>query len=279
MPPTAHEQTVVTVLHPGAMGAAVARQAMLGGATVRWVSAGRSSPTRKRASDAGLQEYGELSAALDGADVVLSICPPAHAEEVARALPGYAGIYVEANAIAPSRTRHIATLLPRARVVDGGIIGEPPSQAGTTRLYLSGPAEGVPELFTGTALEVVTLDGGIGQASALKMAYASYQKISRALAAVAHVLAREYGVDEQLAHEAQLLRSFPLAETGQLPGVAAKAWRWAPEMREIAATLDAAGLPDELALGAAAVFERLAAAKDDQLGIDAVLDMLRARRQ
>jgi 3-hydroxyisobutyrate dehydrogenase-like beta-hydroxyacid dehydrogenase len=83
---------VVTLLHPGAMGAAVGRQTVHGGANVRWVAAGRGAATRKRAADAGLEEYGELAAALDGADIVLSICPPAHAEEVARAVAGYAGV-------------------------------------------------------------------------------------------------------------------------------------------------------------------------------------------
>src|SRR5574337_28135 len=254
--------TIVTLLHPGEMGAAVGRQAVSGGATVRWAGAGRSAATRKRAADAGLEEHAELAAALDGTDVVLSICPPAHAEEVARAGAGYTGIYVEANAIAPARTRRIATLLPRAQVVDGGIIGAPPYHRGTTRLYLSGNADRIPDLFDGTALEVVTLPGGIGQASALKMAYASYQKASRVLAAVAHALATEHGVDEYLMREADLLRSFPLADVDQFPEVATKAWRWAPEMREVADTLRDAALPAELALGAAAALGRWTAAKD-----------------
>lgn len=51
-------------------------------------------------------------------------------------------------------------------------------------------------------------------------------------------------------------------------------------MREIAATLSGVDLPDDLALGAAAVFERLAAAKDrGDLDVTAVLHMLRDRRQ
>lgn len=252
---------------------------MLGGSKVRWVSAGRSEATRRRAAECGFEECSDLATAMDGAEFVLSICPPANAEDVARAVAGYTGVFVEANAIAPARTERIASLLPRARVVDGGIIGEPPSRAGTTRLYLSGDATGIPELFAGTALEVVTLAGGVGRASALKMAYASYQKISRTLAAVAHALARDHGVGDALLREAALLRSFPLAETAQFPAVAAKAWRWEPEMREIADTLIAAELPDDLATAAAAVFERLAAGRGRDLDVDAVLDLLHSRRQ
>lgn len=268
----------VTVLHPGAMGAAVGRQAVAGGAAVRWVSAGRSAATRKRAAAAGFIECADLDAALDGADIVMSICPPAGAEDLARSLSGYTGIFVEANAITPARTARIAAMLPDARVVDGGIIGEPPHRAGTTRLYLSGESHGVPELFAGTALEVVTLPGGIGRASALKLAYASYQKASRVLAAVAHALAREHRVDEFLMHEAELLASRPLADVGQFPEVAAKAWRWAPEMREVAELLDESGLPPQLALGAAAALDRWTPAKDrEDVDVAAALDLLAQR--
>lgn len=266
---------VVTVLHPGAMGAAVGRQAVAGGARLRWVGAGRSQATRSRAAAAGFEEFRDLPTALDGADIVLSICPPAAAEDLAAELVGYTGVFVEANAITPARTARIAAMLPNARVVDGGIIGEPPQRPGTTRLYLSGDATGVPELFAGTALEVVTLPGGIGRASALKMAYASYQKASRVLAAVAHALAREHRVDEHLMREAALLRSFPLADVEQFPGVAAKAWRWAPEMTEVAEVLRDSGLPDDLALGAAAALQRWETAKDrDDLDVAGALDLL-----
>lgn len=267
--------TVVTVLHPGAMGAAVGRQAVAGGATVRWVSTGRSGATRKRAAAAGFEEFTDLAAALDGTEVVLSICPPADAEDLARSLAGYRGTFVEANAITPASTARIAAMLPGAHVVDGGIIGEPPQRAGTTRLYLSGDVDGVPDLFTGTALEVVTLPGGIGRASALKLAYASYQKASRVLAAVAHGLARQHAVDEYLIREAALLQSRPLAEPTQFPDVAAKAWRWGPEMREVADLLSESGLPSGLALGAADALDRWAAAKDrDDLDVAAALDLL-----
>lgn len=272
--------TIVALLHPGEMGAAVGRQAVIGGATVRWVAAGRGAATRKRAAAAGLEEHPELAAALHGTDVVLSICPPAYAENVARAVAGYTGVYVEANAIAPTRTQRIAALLPGAQVVDGGIIGAPPHSRGTTRLYLSGDADRVPDLFGGTVLEVITLPGGIGQASALKMAYASYQKSSRVLAAVAHGLATEHGVDSYLRREADLLRSFPLAEVDQFPEVAAKAWRWAPELHEVADTLRDAALPVELALGAAAALERWAPAKDrDDLQVADALGLLTEHRE
>jgi hypothetical protein len=272
---TIGEVTVVTLLHPGSMGAAVGAQAIQNGATVRWVAASRSAATRKRATEAGLIECADLATALEGCDVILSICPPAHAEDVARSVAGYQGVYLDANAVSPTRVQRLTDLLPTAIVVDGGIIGGPPRMPGTTRLYVSGQCESIAALFDGTALEVVTLPGGVGQASALKLAYASYQKASRVLAAIAHALAREHDVADQLVHEAELLHSRPLADLDVLCSAAARSWRWAPEMREVNDTLRAAGLPGGMALGAADALERWAPVKDrDDLDVDDVLRLL-----
>jgi hypothetical protein len=83
-------------------------------------------------------------------------------------------------------------------------------------------------------------------------------------------------VAAELAREAGSLTSNILAETNQLPSVAARAWRWAPELEEIAATLRTAGLPTEMAEGAAAVLGRWADDKDDyDLPLEEVLAHLR----
>jgi Domain of unknown function (DUF1932) len=267
--------TVVTLLHPGSMGAAVGAQASRNGVTVRWVAAGRSVATRRRATEAGLDECPDLATALQDCDIVLSICPPAYAEDVARSVAGYAGVYLDANAISPARVQRLAGLLPGAVVVDGGIIGGPPTTPGTTRLYVSGNSEPIPALFADTALDVVTLPGEVGQASALKLAYASYQKASRVLAAIAHALAREHDVEDQLVREAELLHSRPLADLDVFCAAAARAWRWAPEMREVNDALQAAGLPGGMALGAADALGRWTSVKDrDDLDVDEVLGLL-----
>ena len=85
------------------------------------------------------------------AELILSICPPHAALDVARALNGFDGIYVDANAISPAHALEIAALHPR--FVDGGIVGGPPREPGTT-LYLSGSgASEVAALFAGSTLE------------------------------------------------------------------------------------------------------------------------------
>ena len=253
--------TTIGVLHPGRMGAAVGRQLASRGHRVLWDPAGRSPATAERARDAGLERSADLATACD---VIISLCPPASAEQVAEGVAGFEGVFVEANAISPARVRRIADRADR--VVDGCVIGPPPPDAGGTRLYLSGAArevETAAALFDGTAVDAVAIEGGVGQASALKMAFGSYNKTMGALAAVSHALAQTYGVGGHLLTEARRITGHHLADPGRLPSVAARAWRWAPEMDEVAATLQDAGLPAELADAAAAVFRRWEEDQDD----------------
>jgi 3-hydroxyisobutyrate dehydrogenase-like beta-hydroxyacid dehydrogenase len=260
----------VGILHPGAMGAQVGAQVVAAGAGsgVWWVGAGRSAETRARADAAGLRDAGSLDALADGCEVILSVCPPAFARSVARSVAdtGFSGVYVDANAISPEHAVEVASRFDgQARVVDGGIIGGPPRHRGegATRLYLSGPddvaVEQVRALFDGTALEPHVLPGPIGQASALKLAFASFNKISYLLAAQAYGLAAGHGVDKELhSLAAHIVPGTLLASPEQLTSAGPRAWRWAPEMDEIAAACTAIGLPGDAADAASAAFARWA---------------------
>lgn len=259
---------IIGLLHPGAMGAALGAALVSAGHAVLWSPDGRSDRTAARAEATGLRPVTGLADLLDRADLVLSVCPPAAAEAVADSMSGFRRVFVDANAISPHRMAALAAKLTAsgATVVDGAVIGPPPGNGATARLYLCGPEEAaglVRDLFAGGPAEPVLVPGGIGRASALKMAYGSFQKAGRALAAVSHALADEYGVTEQLLAEAAALGPNALTDRDYLPSAAARAWRWAPEMAEVADTLRAAGLPPELMEGAEAVFGRWAADKDD----------------
>ncbi|WP_405859163.1 DUF1932 domain-containing protein [Streptomyces sp. NBC_01515] len=275
--------TTFTLLHPGAMGAKVGGEATRTGTRVLYVPTGRSPASLQRAREAGLEPAESLESALAASDFVLSVCPPHAAEDVAREVltHPFRGVYVEANAISPDRTRRIAAACAERGVLmlDGSIVGGPPGPGSAPRLYLSGDEEQVARVarsFKDTQVMARPLDAPLGAASALKMAYASYQKSARVLAAVSHALAASHGVATELALEAGALRSNILAETDQLPSVAARAWRWAPELEEIAATLRTAGLPADMAEGAAAVLGRWADDKDDyDLPLEEVLAHLR----
>ncbi|MER6912463.1 DUF1932 domain-containing protein [Streptomyces sp. NPDC000594] len=268
--------TTVVLLHPGAMGAPLAGHVVARGHRVLWVAEGRSPRTRQRAGSAGLEPCDTLGEALERGSTVLSVCPPHAAEEVAGrvAALGWRGVYVEANAVSPQRVRRIAEVLAGCSVVDGAIIGPPPAGGRTARLYLAGAAPlvaSVASLFAGTGVRVRSAGDEVGSASALKMAFAGYQKSARALAGIAHALAAHHGVAELLTEEARTHSPPILADPGYLPSVAARAWRWGPEMDEIADTLRAARLPAEPAEAIGRVLDRWSTAKDQDLPLDTVL--------
>ena len=233
--------TRVGLLFPGEMGAAV-------GSAVRgdvvWASDGRSDATRQRASV--FTDLGSVEELVRASDVVLSVCPPAIAEEVAVEVFGYRfeGVYVDANAISPERMRRIAARAER--VVDGSIIA-----AKGIHLYLAGKgAEDVAALFAGSDVKAIPLHAEPGAASALKMAFGGWNKIGIALTAQAHGIARAYGVEKWLGDEG--------VPEDRLPRVAERAWRWAPEMEEVAATCLEAGVQPKLARAAAAFYRDVA---------------------
>ncbi|MFE8948163.1 DUF1932 domain-containing protein [Streptomyces sp. NPDC007856] len=174
---------------------------------------------------------------------------------------------------------NISAILLRsgATVVDGSVIGSPPSNSKRPRFYLSGPAEALPAvlgLFDGSSVQARALSGGVGQAPALKLSYSSYQKASRALAAVAYALASDHGVEGELLDIAAGRTTSYLTETTYFPKVAARSWRWGPEMREAAHALEEAGLPSDLANAAAAVMERWSGLKDASPDLALVMEEL-----
>lgn len=276
--------TTVCILHPGEMGAEVGAAARAAGARVLWVSADRGGATRDRAGAAGLEDAGTLQAALAKASVVLSICPPHAAVDLAASVAAgrFRGTYVDANAISPETSRRIGDIVATAGAsfVDGGIIGPPPAKPGTTRLYLSGPASAdVAALFAGSPLGTVVLDAPVGAASAVKACYAGWTKGAATLLLSVRALARHEGVEAALAEEWKISQPNLFAQLDRAVLQSRKGWRWIAEMEEIGATFDRAGLPDGFALAAAEVCRRLEPFKDARgTTIDAVVDALLAKR-
>jgi hypothetical protein len=234
---------IVGLLHPGEMGASVGRALQANRHEVLWASEGRSEATRARA--ATFRDVGSLSALVEGAELILAICPPHAALDVAREVEGFDGVYVDANAISPMRAKEVAAIHPR--FVDGGIVGGPPEEPGTT-LYLSGSgAASVAVLFVGTNLEPRV----VADASAIKMAYAAWSKGSAAMLLAIRDVARHFGVEEEWELAApELAKRLPRAEHA----AATKGWRWEGEMEEIADTFAAAGQPDGFHRAAARVY-------------------------
>jgi 3-hydroxyisobutyrate dehydrogenase-like beta-hydroxyacid dehydrogenase len=139
-------------------------------------------------------------------------------------------------------------------------------------LYLSGDPQDVASvaaLFPEGDVKPIPLEGGVGSASALKMAFGGWNKIGSALTAQAYAIARAYGVEDALAGEG--------VDSERFVRSARKAWRWAPEMEEVADTCEALGLPGGLGRGASEIFSRWDAHRDRPADLDQLLDDLSPR--
>jgi 3-hydroxyisobutyrate dehydrogenase-like beta-hydroxyacid dehydrogenase len=280
------EAQVVGLLHPGEMGSAVGATLVASGARVLWASAGRGALSRERAVGLGLEDAGTLDALVRRAGTILSVAPPHAALEVGHqvAALGFRGVFVDANAIAPETSREIARLIQHGggRFVDGGIIGPANRKPGAARIYLSGPeAAGVKRLLEAGPVVPIVLDGPVGAASALKIAYGGWNKGSQALLMAIRAFALAEGVDEALLAEWALSQpDVPARSERAVNDNARKAWRFVGEMEEDARALAQAGLPAGFHEAAGDIYQRLAAYKDTATPpavADALAELLKRR--
>jgi 3-hydroxyisobutyrate dehydrogenase-like beta-hydroxyacid dehydrogenase len=250
------------------MGVSVAASAKNGGHQVYWVSAGRSSRTIQRATGIDLHDMGTLSRLCRRCDVIISVCPPDAAETVADQVldHSFAGLYLDANAISPERAVRIGRKMARAGVayVDGGIIGGPAWEPGHTWLYLSGKqAQDVAALFSAGPLETEVIGDRVGKASALKMCFAANTKGTTALLCAILAAAERLDVRKELERQWSRHESdFADQAARRVRRVTAKAWRFAGEMDEIAATLAGTGVPGDFHAAASILYRRMAHFKD-----------------
>jgi len=257
---------VIGITSPGNMGAAVGARLTANRLRVLTSLQGRGAASRARAEAAG------LTAATDErlveADFLLSILPPkdavAIAERLAPALRAAARkpVYVDCNAVSPATVRRIAEVVEATGTpfVDGGIIGGPPREGyAGPKFYVSGPdAERVTE-FNQYGLVIRVVEGGIGAASALKLAYAGINKGTIALGAAMVLVARRAGVEDDLLQALSESQRPLLAQFSRgVPDMFSKAARWAPEMREIADYVERS-VEADIYDGMAEFFERLGA--------------------
>ncbi len=232
----------IAVVAQGAMGAGVGRALKEGGADVITSLEGRSSASAKRAAEAGMEAVSDRD--LVTADIVLSIVPPGDAMAFARRMaPHLAGaahkpLFVDCNAVSPDTVQKIAAVVvgTGARFVDAGIIGGPPHKglAGPA-IYVSGKNAVDLEALAAFGLDIRTMDGAVGAASALKMSYGGITKGTTAIGSAMMLAAVRGGAARALRDE--LAASQPALTPWferQIPGMYQKAYRWVAEMREIA---------------------------------------------
>jgi 3-hydroxyisobutyrate dehydrogenase-like beta-hydroxyacid dehydrogenase len=260
---------VVAVVAAGEMGAGVGARLAERGCRVLTSLAGRSAATAARAKAAGMTDASDPE--LADADVFLSIAPPAEAlalaERFAPALQAASvkPLYADCNAVGPEAVRGIGAVIEAvgAPFVDAGIIGVAPQPSGYSPvLYCSGPDARRLEALNAFGLTVRALDGPVGQASALKLCYAGFNKGMYAVGLVTLLAAIEAGVEQMFLQELAASQSQALTYLAKrAPTIFPKTYRWVAEMQEIAQFTGGPG--ESIFTGAAELYAQLAA---DHLG-------------
>jgi 3-hydroxyisobutyrate dehydrogenase-like beta-hydroxyacid dehydrogenase len=222
---------------------------------------------------AGLEVIDDHDRLVGEADFILSIVPPGVAGEVAQRFreplsrARIKPVFAECNAIAPATVRRIADLLAPTgcRFVDAGIIGGPPpagveNASKGPRIYASGENAGLLERLRRYGLDIAVIDGPVGAASGLKLAYAGITKGITALGAAMIARAARDGLADALRNE--LGRSQPdiLARLQRfIPTMFAKAGRWVAELEQIAEFIGGEQDGATIYMGAARLYEQIAA--------------------
>jgi 3-hydroxyisobutyrate dehydrogenase-like beta-hydroxyacid dehydrogenase len=237
--------TTIAVIGAGAMGSGLARRLTQHGARVITRLQGRSEASRARAAGAGMEDAS--FAELGSAAMILSVVPPASAGTVVEELaPLFAQPhpppFCDANACNPQTKQRLAARVAAfgGRMIDGAIIGPPPSDTAQPRLYLSG--EGAREIAAlgRFGIDARVLKGPFGAAAALKMCYGGINKGTIGLTTALLLAAGRHGTAQDLVAEFGVSQTHLLERSRKLiPDMYPKAWRWGPEMDEIAGFLDA----------------------------------------
>lgn len=257
----------VAILSPGEMGAAVGAALHKGGLDMVTCLAGRSAPTAERAKAAGFRAVGDAETLLGEADLVLSILPPEQAPEQAATVAaamrrsGNRPPYADCNAVSPGTAMRIGEIIRAAGAlyVDVGIVGAPPGRTDKpTRFFVSGTNAALMDALDGKGIDVRQCGPEEGRASAIKMCYAAITKGTSALHAAVLIAAERLGVSEEL-HEELPYSVAPLYKRmeAMVPALPAVSGRYIGEMREIARTMDAAGLSPDFHIGATELYELL----------------------
>ncbi|KAF2837900.1 6-phosphogluconate dehydrogenase C-terminal domain-like protein [Patellaria atrata CBS 101060] len=291
-------KATISILSVGEMGLGIAKLLRAHDYNVLTNVTGRSRYTADRAASASITLVPTDAELVTRSDYILSIVPPRDAIATAeRIVAAYSNLrtprtsneplyYLDLNATSPRTINSIADRfsdLP-IRLIDGGIIGAPPSlrpdsaSSSNTEAWtrpsvpLSGPYPLSSAPMNGSELAVVLntyhLCPSIGTASGLKSCFASLTKGLTALAiqsfSTAHSLQVLPALQSELhAYTPKLLESVERSLVGMPP----KAYRWVDEMSEIGRTFEGAGWEEER------VFENMAkvyetVTKDTVLGAE-----------
>ena len=255
----------IGIVSPGDMGHGVGARLRERGLRVIYCPAGRSERTQNLAEAAQLEAVPSIEALVNQADIVLSILVPAAARSaakmVAQALESTNAnlLYVDCNAIAPQTAVEVEAIIKGVGgdFVDASIIGGSPRGDYAPRIYVAGDVDRKLEFLNDYGLNLIHFSDRVGDASALKMCFASMTKGSTALFLTLMTAARALGVYDTLIQEFEKSQSSRLESVRRLPGVSTKARRFVGEMEEMDKTYTGVGIDPNMLRGAAEIYRLL----------------------
>ena len=259
----------VGVMSPGDMGQAIAKRIKESGMNVHTALDGRSERTKTLAQEAGLTDCGSMEKLVSTCELVISVINPGESPNVTRQVAatmkktGRKIAFADLNAVSPQTAKDADRVIRDAggMFIDGGIIGPPPrGEKDKPRIYVSGPDAYLMEQIKHPNLQIRVMSERVGDASGIKMCYAAGTKGTTALTVELLVAARRLGVEQALEKELRESRNDAFeAHMKAIAGMPAKAYRWVPEMQEIAKTFGEVGLTRHIFEGATDIYAMIAA--------------------
>ena len=260
----------VAILSPGDMGHAIGKLLKENEMRVLTCLAGRSDRTRELSENAGIIDVPNLNDLVEQSDVIMSVtvseAVPGLCHEIADAVKATDAdlLFAECNAIAPALSSQMQKVLNEggSRYVDASIIGPPPRNGSSPRLYVSGDNASEMEQLRDFGLDVRNLGNQLGRASGIKMCYAAMTKGTAALHTELLIAAEKMGLSEELlieftnGHQSVVDRM-----QSWIPSMPAKSRRWVSEMEEIEATFRDLGLTPNIFKGVADMYRSVGATK------------------
>jgi len=272
---------IIGLIGLGEMGSEIGRYLVMNDLEVISVYEGRSEISKKRASKYKIRDAGSIEQFCKISDLVISIIPPDKAVETANLYTSFKNkdgqIYCDLNAISTITAKKIKLLLDEKKIdyVDGAIMGGPPTENYSPRIYLSGKLSEKLNFLNGKGIELMVLKGSDFKASATKMVYASITKGSKALVAGALIAAKKNNVYDELMEELKYSEEyFSLVAKNQVPSIKHKAYRWVGEMNEISLTYKESGLTGGFHSEAENVYELIKNLPEGKLEIDEIINQI-----
>ena len=170
---------IIGLIGLGEMGSEIGRYLAMNDLEVISVYEGRSDLSKKRALNYGIKDAGSIEKFCMKSDLIISIIPPDKAIETAESYTSYKNkngqIYCDLNAVSTMTAKKLKLILDEKKIeyVDGAIMGGPPTENYSPRIYLSGKLSEKLKFLNGKGMELMILKGSDFKASATKMVYLS----------------------------------------------------------------------------------------------------------